>query len=256
LTHHYRTRHGGTNYTGAWVHPLTPYYLDPKGEKPPISSKGRQAERGYRDWLGLVLGNEDHQPDAARVVRHFTIKIAPKIRQLRTRLWCFGYDMSNMKAKCWYDSTLPVHAVPPERQHDFVRTVKELLDVADETARALHTQVKAAWFDRPGDVGVEPAVAQSFWQGSEAAFYCSLKQLSTVDLAVHSERVAVYRGWLMETCRLALALFEHWAASGPIEDMNLKRVVKAQADLRKQLNRGKAMKALWKIVNEHDKVQK
>ena len=45
----YLTRHGGTNYTGNWLHPLTPYSLDSKGEKPPISIKGRQAGKSYRE---------------------------------------------------------------------------------------------------------------------------------------------------------------------------------------------------------------
>jgi CRISPR system Cascade subunit CasA len=27
------------------------------------------------------------------------------------RLWAFGYDMENMKARCWYESTMPlIHA--------------------------------------------------------------------------------------------------------------------------------------------------
>src|SRR5690606_8788436 len=148
---HYRTRHGGTNYTGAWLHPLTPYTLDAKGEKPPISIKGRQAGRGYRDWLGLVLGNEDHQPDAARVVAHFNTKITkPKVR-----LWCFGFDMSNMKALCWYDSILPVHTVAPAISRSFIRSTKLVLDSSNEMATALHRQVKAAWFKRPGEAGTE-----------------------------------------------------------------------------------------------------
>ncbi|MDR2240649.1 MAG: type I-E CRISPR-associated protein Cse1/CasA [Zoogloeaceae bacterium] len=249
LTHHYRTRHGGTNYTGAWKHPLTPYSLDPKGEKPPLPIKGRYAQSGYRNWLGLVLGKDDHQPDAAQVVSHYTMKI----RQPRTRLWCFGYDMSNMKAECWYDSTLPVHSVPIDQQSIFVRTTKELLDVADETAKALRTHVKAAWFKRPGDVKEEPAIAQSFWQESEIAFYYWLERLSTSDVADPSARAEIYRGWLLATHRLALSLFERWAMSAPIEDMNLERVVKARSGLVKQLNHGKATKPLWKFVNEYDK---
>lgn len=244
---HYHTRHGGTNYTGNWTHPLTPYSLDPKGEKPPISIKGRQASQGYQHWLGLVLGNENHQPDAARVVAHHT----QRVRKPLVRLWCFGYDMSNMKALCWYDSSLPVHALPAARQPLFVRSVKELLDVASETARALHGAVKAAWFRRPGDVGQEPAITQSFWQGSEAAFYRSLERLAALDFDQPYELAMVYRDWLLETRRLAHRLFDQWAVSAPIEDMDMERVVTAKADLGKQLN--KATKALWTLVNQHDK---
>jgi CRISPR system Cascade subunit CasA len=249
LIHHYRTRHDGTNYTGAWQHPLTPYSLDSKGEKPPLSIKGRQAGKGYRDWLGLVLGNEDHQPDAARVVAHFS----SKLKKPSVRLWCFGYDMSNMKALCWYDSTLPVHAVPDDLRRDFAKCIKQLLDVANDTANALHKQVKAAWFRRPGDAGSEPAVPQSFWQGSEAAFYGLLEQLAALDFEREADLAEVYRRWLLHTRQQALTLFDQWVLAGPVEDMGMQRVVRARADLAKELNSGKAMKPLWKIVNLHHK---
>jgi len=51
----YRTKNFGTNYEGAWIHPLTPYRIDPKKEKPPLSLKGQEGGLGYRHWLGLVL---------------------------------------------------------------------------------------------------------------------------------------------------------------------------------------------------------
>lgn len=249
LIRHYRTRHGGTNYTGNWMHPLTPYYLDAKGEKPPISCKGHQAGRGYRDWLGLVLGNEDHQPDAARVVAN----CLPRPYMPRVRLWCFGFSMSNMKALCWYDSTLPVHAVEPDVQRPFAKSVKRLLDSAEGMASALHKQVKAAWFRRPGDTGSEPAVPQSFWQSSELIFYRSLDELATLDFDSDAELAPVYHRWLRDTRRQALAQFDHWVLSGPLEDQDMQRVVKARADLARELNAGKALKPLWEIVNRYDR---
>ncbi|MBB3101735.1 type I-E CRISPR-associated protein Cse1/CasA [Azomonas macrocytogenes] len=249
LIRHYRTRHGGTNYTGAWVHPLTPYSLDPKGEKPPLSIKGRQAGRGYRDWLGLVLSNDDHQPAAARVVAYFTVKV----KTPRVRLWCFGYDMSNMKALCWYDSTLPVHTVAADQQRRFIRCVKALLDVANDTANALHKQVKAAWFRRPGEAKPQPAVEQSFWQGSEADFYRLLEGLEALDFEVEVQLAEVYRDWLLRSRCLALGLFDQWVLAGPSEDMDMQRVVRARAALGKELSGGKAMKPLWKIVNSQHK---
>ncbi|CBL44342.1 conserved hypothetical protein [gamma proteobacterium HdN1] len=251
LFRHYYTRHGGTNYTGAWTHPLTPYCLDSNGKKPPISIKGRQAGRGYRDWLGLVLGNDDHQPDAAKVVAHFTAKL----NKPAVRLWCFGYDMSNMKALCWYDSTLPVHAIPADIQRAFTKSVKQILDSANDMATVLHKQVKAAWFRRPGDVGAEPAVQQSFWQGSEVTFYRVLNELSALDFEREADLALVYRSWLLDTRRQVLELFDHWVLSGPVEDMDLQRVVKARADLAKDLNSGKSVKPLWKIVNQYHKEQ-
>lgn len=247
LIRHYLHRRGGTNYTGAWQHPLTPYYLDKKGEKPPISAKGHQAGRGYRDWLGLVLGNEDHQPDVARVVGHFN----GHVRSPKVRLWCFGYATSNMKALCWYETQLPVHAVEPDVIKPFTASVKQLLDAADEMARTLHKQVKAAWFKRPGDVGAEPAVPQSFWQNSESAFYAALDKLAAHDFDSSAPLAGIYEAWLRQAYGQVLSLFDHWAMRGSIEDLDLKRVVQARADLVQDLNKSKALKPLWEVVNRH-----
>lgn len=242
---HVRSRHGGTNYTGNWLHPLTPYYIDPDGKKPPISSKGQQAGRGYRDWLGLVLGNVDQRPEAARVVRHFNAKVkcAP------VRLWCSGFSLSNMKALCWYDSTLPVHSVPDEQLKPFTEAVKALLDVANEAARALHDQVRAAWNRREA----EPAVPQSFWQRSEPLFYAQLRQLSQLDFEHDDELLVLQREWLVRTRSLAFELFDRWVLNGFDEVQDLKRIVEARAHLGKALNASRATKALWKRVNLQDR---
>lgn len=246
---HYRNRHSGTNYTGAWVHPLTPYTLDPKGEKPPISSKGHQAGRGYRDWLGLVLGNENHQPDAARVMSHYTAKAG----SLKARLWCFGFSMSNMKALCWYDSSLPIHIIEPDIQKRFTKSVKHILDSAEDMASALHKQVKAAWFRRPGDTGSEPMIPQSFWQGSEVFFYQTLEELAKLDFDSQTELAPIYRRWLLKTRQLTLSLFDNWVLSAPLEDQDMQRVIKARAALAKDLNSGKALKPMWEVVNRFHK---
>lgn len=249
LIHHYHNRHGGTNYTGAWLHPLTPYTLDARGEKPPISSKGHAASRGYRDWLGLVLGNADHAPDAAKVVSHFNAHI----RRPAARLWCFGYAMSNMKALCWYESQLPVHAVAPEVIRPFAASVKQLLDAADVMAKVLHKQVRVAWFKRPADAGAEPAVAQSFWQDTETAFYAALNKLAAHDFDSSAPLARIYAEWLRQTYAQVLGLFDHWVLRGPVEDLDMRRVTQARADLVKGLNKDRALKPLWDVVNRQEK---
>lgn len=243
LVRHYRTRHGGTNYTGNWRHPLTPYTLDPSGQKPPISAKGHQAGRGYRDWLGLVLGNEDGRPAAAQVVAHFIAKI----RRPPVRLWCFGYSMSNAKALCWYDSTLPVHAVEPGVQGAFRASVKQLLDHADECAGLLATRVKAA---RPGGTA---GVARGFWQQSEPLFYSALEQLARIDPENVGELAPVYREWLFHVRRLLLSQFDGWTTGAPLDALDLERVVRARAALEADLNKGRRAKALWAVVNVYSK---
>lgn len=258
---HYLTRHGGTNYTGNWLHPLTPYSLDPEGQKPPISSKGRQAGKGYRDWLGLVLGNDDHQPDAARVVRYFNENRARKERRKGCRLWCFGYEMSNMDAMCWCESTLPIHEVDLSKRAVFIGRVKEVLDSADGMVRMLHEQVQSAWFSKPGRVD-EPAVTDSFWEATEHLFYEVLNGLSvlhrsspeqTGEAKDEKEEISalidVYKVWLRETRCMVFRLFDQWVLSAPIEEQNMRRVVQARATLGRYLNSDEKLKPLWDIVD-------
>lgn len=256
---HYLTQHGGTNYTGNWLHPLTPYSLDPEGQKPPISSKGRQAGKGYRDWLGLVLGNADHQPDAARVVRYFTENRSRKERRKGCRLWCFGYEMSNMDALCWHDSTLPIHEVDISRRATFIGRVKNVLDSADAMSNELHDQVKSAWFKKSR--GPEPAVFDSFWEETEPLFYKALNGLSDLygsvsvqggakDEAAEAGKLAdVYKAWLNGTRRVTLQLFDYWVLSAPIEEQDMRRVIEARANLGRSLNLAKKLKPLWDIVD-------
>jgi CRISPR system Cascade subunit CasA len=163
--------------------------------------------------------------------------------------------MDNMKARCWYDSTLPLHVIAPESVDDLVRVAKALLDVASEAASLLHKQVKAAWFKRPADVGNEPAVQLGFWQASEAQFYELLDKVVKTDLKDNAQLAPLYRKWLLDVQGVALSQFDVWVLAAPIEEMEMKRVVKAQAELCKYLKTGKAAKALWQIVNTNQKEQ-
>jgi CRISPR system Cascade subunit CasA len=254
LVRRYRTKNYGVNYTGVWLHPLSPYNYDPKGEKPPLSVKGQTTRGGigYRHWLGLTLGNEEKMPDAALVVKHFMQQQErlPEAAR-RMQLWCFGYDMDNMKARCWYDNTLPIYSIADEKQRElFAEAVEKLLDVATETAKALHQYVKLAWFNRPSDHGNEPAVPQSLWQHSETEFYRTLQALVAADLTRNEVLIPIYCVWLRSVEHTAVELFDEWVLTAPIEEMNMKRVIGARVGLLHQLRTKGAAKQLWIAIKE------
>ncbi len=240
LMQHYHTRYGGVNYTGAWEHPLTPYNHDSK-KNLSLPLKGKYANGAYRHWLGLALGSASADGkstiEVAKVLKAFNRKYNPKIRRMATRLWCFGYDMDNMKALCWYESILPVYALEPEQQPKFRLAVQNILILAQNSASALQKYVKAACFRKPTDVKSDPAIAQSFWQGSETQFYHSLSALSQIDLSDAEQQQPIIREWGNYTRNLTLSLFDQWVLSAAIEDMNLQRVVQARSDLLKALNK-------------------
>jgi len=249
LARTYRTRNYGVNYTGGWLHPLTPYNFDPKTG--PLPLKGQRGGIGYRHWLGLTIGGQqDTGPKPARVVQHFNLN-HHQHRLSRPRLWCFGFDMENMKARCWYDSTLPMHAVEPSRQVPYAMAVKALLDVAAETAALLGRSVRNARFSRPQDAPPQPEIPQSFWESTESTFYAAVQQLTQVDPADDSVLAPIYYRWLVSMRAEALRLFDHWARALPSEDANTGRIVEQREALAKSLNGSKPMKSLWQIVNTY-----
>ena len=133
---------------------------------------------GYRHWLAWVLG----QPDAknkqrpARIVSH---ALESRRRQLggALRLWAFGYDMDNMKARCWYESSLPLYGLGECESKAALQAVSGAVTTwlggAQQAVFFLRSAVKDAWFggDARGDFS---AIDAEFWQRTEAAFYLSL----------------------------------------------------------------------------------
>ncbi|MGB0128944.1 MAG: type I-E CRISPR-associated protein Cse1/CasA [Rhodocyclaceae bacterium] len=255
LLTHYRTKNYGINYTG-WQHPLTPYYLDPKKKELPLSVKGQKGGIGYRHWLGLTLGSADGQPESALVIRHYLTERWDRLQRLtpgfQADVWAFGYDVDNMKARCWYDATLPTYRVDPERHNEFVLAVGDLIEVAGEAARQLHRAVKAAWADRPRDLKDEPAVGQSFWAATETLFYRSLEALAQAGGLEPRAKVDTFRAWLTGVRGIGLDLFDDWVTGEYEKDWDIERTVRARKELFDRLNRAKPMKALWKIINQQE----
>jgi CRISPR system Cascade subunit CasA len=245
----FRTKNYGVNYLG-WQHPLTPYYHDPKKKAPPLSGKGQKGGIGYKHWLGLALGSNDRQPEAAQVVRHYLRERWGRLGEtFDTQLWVFGYDIDSMKARCWYDATLPTYPMDPEKQARFSLAVGELLAVAQEAARQLGRQVKAAWADRPADLKEEPAIAQSFWVISEPLFYRSLAAMAAPNGLEPRALALVQRDWLKGVLGIGLNLFDDWVTGEYEKGWDIERTVKAKNDLQHWLNSAKPMSALWKSVN-------
>ena len=243
----YSTQNYGVNYEGEWIHTLTPYRFDKKKEKYPISIKGQKGGLGYQHWLGLVIMNDPAKGEAAaKVVRHYLEDRARDINESYLPvLWAFGYDMDNMKARCWYDHTMPLFRLDKEQQNNMMGWVSELIESARETAEALRSQVKAAWFRRPKDSkGDMSVISTSFWRQSENMFYKLLERLSQLPGTQRQAPPELYDKWVKSIRSLAYRLFDEWALESPAEDLDMKRVTAARRELQKQLNISKTMKSL------------
>jgi len=144
----YRTKNLGVNYSSTWLHPLTPYVKDPKKE--PYSVKAQPGGFSYRHWLGLVLNDEKNHKQAAKIVTCY-IDSRQEIVQgnFQPRLWLFGYDMDNMKARCWYETTIPVFPIPHDSRESLQGFISKMIDAATEVALDVRSTLKQAWFSKP-----------------------------------------------------------------------------------------------------------
>ena len=251
LIKEYVTRNYGVNYVGEWVHPLTPYRFDPKKENPPLSLKGQKGGLGYGHWVALVLAHSDQGDCAAKVARAYMDQRTRDIGAQRVaRLWCFGFDIHDMKARCWYEHTLPLFRLDPGQRENVLFWGGDLINAAWDVASNLRMQVKASWFSRPGGVkGDMGAIVQEFWHQSESDFYKLLERLIALPSDQPLAPPEIYDAWVKKLQALAYDLFDAWALEAPAEDLDMKRIIAARRGLTKKLNGSKPMKELIAKAN-------
>jgi CRISPR system Cascade subunit CasA len=223
LVRAFLNRNLGVNYTGAWNHPLTPYR---KTDAEYLPLHGSPAGLSYRNWLGFVQNDPDRQIRPAVTVAAFT---GDKSRRDRAdyKLWAFGYDMDNMKARAWLDGRMPLHLVPAEHREDFELDAQRLISSAAEAAGALVFAAKRALTDRPKDMAHDPAdLGVRFWQETEAPFYEHLRRIRR-QLEAKEETVVVRRHWLSVLWSTANAAFHTVTVVGSFAATDPKRVALA-----------------------------
>lgn len=249
LIRQFAAKNYGLNYKGAWDHPLSPYY-EVKGEWLPLHPQ--PGGMGYRHWLAWVLGMSDtkNKQRPARVVSH---AIESRRRQTggALRLWVFGYDMDNMKARCWYESSLPLYGLgecaDKAALASVAASVATWLAGAQQAVFFLRSAVKDAWFgsDARGDFS---AIDAEFWHRTEAAFYTQLRQcIETVrqDETANPDTLESRQAWHRTLSTAALALFDNaFVGTGPIERQKPRRIAEAHRQLVNGLNGKKMREAL------------
>ncbi|MBN8492950.1 MAG: type I-E CRISPR-associated protein Cse1/CasA [Burkholderiales bacterium] len=243
----YVTRNYGLNYKGAWSHPLSPYYESKEGWLPLHPQPGGL---GYRHWLGWVLGmqNENRKVKRAEVIAQFFEAQVERRTGVRLRLWAFGYDMDNMKARCWYEATMPLYALNDcdrQVQKDLGEEVGSWLTGAELAASYTRGAVKDAWFggDARGDFSF---VDSAFWSRTETAFYELLRErINAARQGTPVERQATAERWRERLRNTALRLFDdELVGTGPVERQNPARIAKAHHQLSMNLNGPKLRGAL------------
>ncbi|MEX2165361.1 MAG: type I-E CRISPR-associated protein Cse1/CasA [Sulfuricaulis sp.] len=253
----YRDRSGGLTYQHeekvngkkekkpSWIfprHPLSPYNendsADPK-EKRPSAVHPQSGGIGYRLWLGLV------ENSVAGKLRRLPATVVEQFRSAireDARIWAFGFDMDNMKARCWYDAEMPILTIDKELELVFKARVEQLVQAASWAVDVLRKRTKDALFgdsDPSGDLGFVPA---HFWAATEAGFFENVRQLRDAIKQGVDER-PILGNWLSSLRRAALTVFDTYSQTGDFDAVNPRRVALARNDLTKSLN-GKKLRDL------------
>jgi CRISPR system Cascade subunit CasA len=128
--------------------------------------------------------------------------------------------MDNMKARCWYEATLPLFDIPKAQRSKIQRTTVLMVDAASEVVKSLRNAVKQAWFSRPKDAKGDFAFLDSaFWGGTEADFYRVLGEtLNRLEREEEPDLAPSLQQWRNSLREQALTLFDYHALSDGNED--------------------------------------
>ncbi|TXH72826.1 MAG: type I-E CRISPR-associated protein Cse1/CasA [Thiothrix sp.] len=235
LVTQYRTKNYGVNYTGAWKHPLSPYSINSKtGEALPQHAQPNGMT--YQHWLGFI--ESTNQQHSALVIERY-LNVSANWNDA-TRLYVFGYDMDNMKARCWYEAVFPLYFVADDLRVAFSKNIQLLTTTATDVAVFVRTCVKEGWCSRPSVVkGDASFITKSFYQRTEASFF-QLAQALPNHIQTQSEK-ELLNAWHKILMKTAFDLFDYWAAGGDIAQGNPRIVADARAKLRNLLF-GKSIK--------------
>lgn len=253
----YKTLNYGNNYGEGYKHPLTPYsHLDKV--KFPNPLKGKPTGLPYTEWPAMVAPVNVRRPAA---VIEYALSNKRVRRVLKSsevpRMWAFGFDMDNAKARGWQEAKTPLHllsmpddASPSEllRQYKQFGAVlggwvegaslaKKIATgcIGEALAHAARDKFKPAFWT---------AVTLDFWRQSEAHFYGHMGRLTDADvLGDLDAEQQLSQLWLGDLRSAAKAIFERYVPTeaGAVEQTP-KRIALAHRNLNRALH-GKKLAA-------------
>lgn len=260
----YRTQNYGYNYSGSWWHPLTHYRINPKKpDEDNLSTKGQPGGVSYKYWQALTLLDEEEGCIPAKVVSVYNPDRAKLLGAGRRgeyqRLWAFGYDMDNMKARGWYSTELPLFNLTSSQRETLLKHVKVVQQLAAEALWQCRTQIKSAWFSHPGDVKGDTAfIDLQFWQRTEQAFYHTIATMLADENSAEPLTPEAALSWLLALKRTATDLFDELVLSGSDSHKHMARFIQSHRALTGWLAKGKAIqsyKQFYQILNSDEHKQ-
>lgn len=225
----YHTKPHGVDYDETWDnHTLTPYYQDKEVYRPIHLQPGGIT---YRNFMGLIIPDSSRNIKVSRTVTNFQNNIIRLKRKSfnKIRLWSFGFDMDNAKARCWYESRMPMYIIDDEKKkHFFENVVSNLVFTAEYVLQSLAGSIKDAVFGQ-NSKGKEPVDLRTrFWNETEELFYTTLDRLF-VSLSDDEQIDQIKREWFRILIRHSVELFDHYTQVSLINSLkDPKEVVAAR----------------------------
>lgn len=228
----YQTKNYGLNYKGPWRHPLSPYQRS-KETEPYLPMHPQPGGFTYRLWPAWVLGGGGTSTRRATVIDAF-LRDRTSVRGFD--LHAFGYDMDNMKARCWYEAQFPLFDLPESAaaQALFSHTVEAMVGAAQLACSALRQATRIAW-SADGDYSM---VDLQFWSQTESRFFAEIGALAALlraDDATSETTEPLRRGWAQYLGRCAREQFDQRVSSTRVEYGRPERLGQARRWLNKQL---------------------
>jgi len=243
------TKPYGTNYAGAWCHDLSPYRRDKDGM--PICLHPGPSGIGYKDWPRFVFPNPNEPGDMPAIVVHEALANRSRYRRLgkHPQIHVSGFDMDNMKARCWYEARMPLFFLEDENRELFPVWTQGMVAAAEKAASNLVQAVRNAWFSpRPGSKGPDTGfVRRNFRLGSERKFFEFVEKLQGLSAGQGEESMPMLKDWLRFIGDLALEQFDQFVGTTCVQQEDPKRYAKARLNLIK-FNKGRKMKGLLGIA--------
>lgn len=237
----YYTKNYGINYGEGIIHPLSPYYQDKDGMRLPVHP--HPGGFGYRHWPSYINSN-DGKYARALVLQFLDDRLSAleldHDLQINTRVQILGYDMDNMKARCWYEAQMPYWLLPATSRENIVATSSRMVEAASQVMSNTRQAVRNAWVDRDAKVkGDWSFVETEFWQSTEDFFYKKLQKIISVITAEESRELDLeldqfLEEWLVLIQRQSISLYDRYADQLDLDTGDLDgvpRVIKARASL-------------------------
>ena len=206
----------GNNYSGTWRHPLTPYTPVKEGF---LSMKGTPDGVGYKLWRGAVVsepqkGGRLPAKNVQYAINNRLEELAPE-NWIEYRLWAFGPDMDNMKARSWAEGMMPVLTPPKQVGADslgadpYYQEVLRLVYAAEAAVKALRQAVRYGLMpkmDAKIDASLFQGVALRFWSDTQQPFQDTAAGLRQA-MAQSQDTASVRIAWLARMKKAAVAIY-------------------------------------------------